>query len=163
MIFIDNKYTRTYNQLVAKRQQTPATGYIEKHHIIPRSMGGSNNPTNLVAFTAREHYIAHLLLTKMTTGPERSKMFKAALMMANRKVSKVNSRIYETLRKEHSKEQSARMKAHYASPENRKKHRERALAQGLKPPTTPKGFKQSPEQVEKMRQARWGKKAQSNE
>lgn len=41
-------------------------GYTEKHHIIPRCLGGSNEQINIAVLTAREHYIAHLLLTKMT-------------------------------------------------------------------------------------------------
>jgi len=35
------------------------------HHIIPRSLGGLNDKINLVNLTAREHYIAHLLLWKI--------------------------------------------------------------------------------------------------
>ena len=36
--------------------------YYERHHIIPKSLGGTNDKTNLVLLSAREHYIAHLLL-----------------------------------------------------------------------------------------------------
>jgi hypothetical protein len=36
--------------------------YYEKHHIIPKSMGGSNKKENIVKLTGREHYIAHWLL-----------------------------------------------------------------------------------------------------
>ena len=39
--------------------------YLEKHHIIPKSLGGTNDASNLVKFTARQHYIAHLLLYKI--------------------------------------------------------------------------------------------------
>ena len=37
--------------------------YYEKHHIIPKCVGGTNNDENLVLLTAREHYICHKLLT----------------------------------------------------------------------------------------------------
>jgi hypothetical protein len=38
-------------------------GYMERHHILPKCLGGNNDPTNLVFLTGREHFIAHLLLT----------------------------------------------------------------------------------------------------
>jgi hypothetical protein len=37
--------------------------YYEAHHIIPKCMGGSNDKSNLILLTAKEHYIAHRLLT----------------------------------------------------------------------------------------------------
>jgi hypothetical protein len=30
--------------------------YVEKHHIIPKSLGGSNDKSNLVKLTAKEHF-----------------------------------------------------------------------------------------------------------
>lgn len=38
--------------------------YYENHHIFPSSLGGSNNKDNKVLLTAREHFVAHLLLWK---------------------------------------------------------------------------------------------------
>jgi len=37
--------------------------YYEKHHIMPRCLGGKDEKENLVLLTAREHYICHKLLT----------------------------------------------------------------------------------------------------
>ena len=37
--------------------------YYEKHHIIPKCIGGSNNEDNLILLTAKEHYVAHKLLS----------------------------------------------------------------------------------------------------
>lgn len=37
--------------------------YYEKHHILPRCIGGENNVENLVLLTAKEHFICHKLLT----------------------------------------------------------------------------------------------------
>ena len=75
MLFIDNKYTRWYYDII-NRAQTRAflTSYSETHHIIPRSLQGNDEQNNLVKLTAREHFIAHWLLTKMTTGQARHKM-----------------------------------------------------------------------------------------
>jgi hypothetical protein len=81
-----NKYTKWYEQLVqsAVNRSLPKTTYTEKHHIIPKSMGGSDTAANLVDFTAREHYIAHLLLWQMTMAPKwHNKMTMALHMMVN--------------------------------------------------------------------------------
>ncbi len=93
-----------YDCLIQKRQQEPATGYTERHHILPRSMGGSDDPSNLVVLTGREHWIAHLLLWKIHRN---AKMIFACNMMAmrceERGIPRIkNSRSYEMLRKEYS-------------------------------------------------------------
>ena len=51
--------------------------YIEQHHVIPRSLGGVDSKENLVRLTAREHFVCHLLLTKMVTGPAQYQMLSA--------------------------------------------------------------------------------------
>lgn len=60
-------YEKIYNALVdkARKENTDNVGYFEKHHIIPKSLGGTNDASNLVKLTARQHYIAHLLLYKI--------------------------------------------------------------------------------------------------
>jgi cellobiose-specific phosphotransferase system component IIA len=65
MIFIDNKYTRWYYNIVTNAKSRISIGYTEKHHIIPKSCGGNNSKNNLVALTAREHFVCHLLLIRM--------------------------------------------------------------------------------------------------
>lgn len=44
------------------KSRNPLDGYTERHHIVPRCLGGSNRKENLVDLTAREHYVAHRLL-----------------------------------------------------------------------------------------------------
>lgn len=39
-------------------------GYYERHHILPKSLGGSDAPSNLVYVSGRVHFIAHWLLYK---------------------------------------------------------------------------------------------------
>jgi len=75
-MFINNKYTNCYISLIAQAQarELPAGTYTEKHHIIPKCMGGADTSDNLVKLTAKEHYIAHLLLTRMTEGTNQQKM-----------------------------------------------------------------------------------------
>lgn len=105
-IYIKNKYTNLYFKIIHHAKENPPNGYTEKHHIIPRSLGGSDCKSNLVKLSARQHYICHLLLTKMVeyNSPEYHKMVKAYMMMANMKgdnqerTYKVNSKLYESLK-----------------------------------------------------------------
>jgi len=102
-MFDDNKYTKYYNNIIVKASSRKLDGYTEKHHIIPRCMGGSNAKYNLVILTAKEHFICHLLLTKMLAGPLKYKMVKASMMMTNQigpgqQRYKTTSRIYEILK-----------------------------------------------------------------
>ena len=78
---IDNKYTRWYNNLVSSRKHQLVSKDTQCHHIIPRCLGGDDNPNNLVNLTLREHFIAHLLLSKMYKGLASHKMSFALRQM----------------------------------------------------------------------------------
>lgn len=108
-----NKYTTWYEKLVltAKTRILPDELYFENHHIIPHCMTKDNSADNIVKLTAREHYIAHLLLWKMTMLPKwHNKMMMALHVMINGSGSKrqkqerasyrIPSRIFEANRKE---------------------------------------------------------------
>ena len=105
---LDNKYCRWYTQLVvrAKNRTLPDEVYKERHHVIPRSLGGSNAKENIVNLTAREHFVCHWLLVKMTTNNPRIKMIYALRMMRaehhaqTRYNSIFTSRVYEYYKKE---------------------------------------------------------------
>jgi len=75
------KYSQWYDNLVSKAKSRPTQkGYFESHHITPRSLGGNNTKTNLVNLTAREHFLAHVLLFKHYTKLEdTTSAFKMAL------------------------------------------------------------------------------------
>lgn len=77
MVFITNKYTNWYYSIIQNAQTRTNDGYTERHHIIPKSLGGDNLKDNLVRLTAREHFICHRLLTKMTVGNQKIKMLHA--------------------------------------------------------------------------------------
>lgn len=59
-------YLKHYKNLIESRLKLKRTKndgiYYEKHHIVPKSLGGSNSPKNLILLTAKEHFVAHLLL-----------------------------------------------------------------------------------------------------
>lgn len=79
---VKSKYERWYEELCAKAKgRAIPTCYTEVHHIKPRSLGGSDHPSNLVRLEYREHFVAHWLLTKFHTGLNLVKMQKALLAM----------------------------------------------------------------------------------
>ncbi len=55
-----------YNELISRRITNPATrGDLNKHHIIPTCMGGSDDHNNIVKLSIQEHFLAHWLLTRI--------------------------------------------------------------------------------------------------
>ena len=79
--------------------------YYEAHHIVPKSLGGTDDDSNLVLLTPKEHYIAHLLLFyhyKQIGGDSLRKMAFALVSMAsnnpNHSRESFNSRLYSNLR-----------------------------------------------------------------
>jgi len=107
-MYLQNKYTVWYHSIIDNAKIRILEGYGEVHHIIPKSLGGSNSKENLVKLTAREHFICHLLLTKMLPpGTTRNKMIHAAWAMTtlenpNQDRYKVTSKTYESLRIQYS-------------------------------------------------------------
>lgn len=103
-MFNNNKYTKKYYTIINKAlQRTELNGYVERHHIIPKSLQGSNDSTNIVILTAREHFICHLLLIKMVEGIYKSKMAYAAWQLSRptrNKNLKITNKIYENLKRE---------------------------------------------------------------
>jgi hypothetical protein len=103
-------YAKIYESLIERsrtenRKYTIFSGY-EKHHIIPKSLGGSNKNDNLAILTPREHCIAHMLLVKMYTGESKAKMCYALISMMrlrNKHRESITSKQYESLRKMHQK------------------------------------------------------------
>jgi hypothetical protein len=105
-MFIRNKYTKWYNSIIenAKKQDrikyrrtNPNFVYYEKHHIIPKSLGGVEE----VLLTAKEHYICHLLLPKMVPNIHKYKMINALIKMTYSKSNKqerYTSRSYNVVR-----------------------------------------------------------------
>lgn len=120
MIFINNKYTSWYNSIITTALSRTITGYIEKHHIIPKSLGGANSANNLVNLTAKEHYIVHRLLVRMTAGRDKRKMqFALSKMMQcsyNQKRYKCSSRSFAIIRKQAALAMSGRNNPNYGKP-----------------------------------------------
>lgn len=101
-MFIDNKYTKTYFKIVHKYKNSKQTGYSEVHHIVPKSLGGTNKADNLVRLSAKAHFVCHHLLTKMLTGENKSKMIFAFWRMihSQQQTQKITAKVYEIVRAE---------------------------------------------------------------
>lgn len=97
-MYLLNKYTKWYNAIIASAlARKDIDLYFEKHHILPKCLGGSDDKTNLVKLTLKEHFICHLLLIRMVD----DKVKKAKLTYACWQMTKrysVTSREYESLK-----------------------------------------------------------------
>ena len=64
-------YKRIYDEFIADRRAKEAAliasgKYFERHHIKPRSLGGADDASNMIALTAYDHLIAHYYIAKIT-------------------------------------------------------------------------------------------------
>jgi hypothetical protein len=102
-IFKENKYTKWYNNIILNAKKRSAIDtYTEIHHILPKSLGGNDNHENLVSLTAREHFLCHYLLTKMTSGQSYYKMcfaFNSLRRSSSNQKRLLTGRQYDTIRR----------------------------------------------------------------
>lgn len=127
------KYYNWYCNIVTKnksRKYSKGCG-LEKHHIFPHSMGGTDDNDNMVSLTTREHFICHLLLVKMLKpGQNRHKMLFALNMIRAHDFHEryFNSRLYAKYRKEFQEAHSIRMIEYMSIPENRERLKNRVVS-----------------------------------
>jgi len=97
---IENRYLDIYCAIIENSFQSRDLDEYELHHYIPSSIVPN---TNVASLTLREHYIAHVLLTKFLTGNALEKMLYAINMMLDSKRYPIrSSRIYESLKTQFS-------------------------------------------------------------
>ena len=153
-MFIQNKYTNWYYNIVNRAKTRTMNTYTESHHIIPKSLGGTNQVENLVNLTAKEHYVCHRLLTKITTGEAKTKMLCAAMIMmhgidSNRSY-RISSTAYEQVKAQRATALSLLKKGKPGHP--------RSEATRAKMSASRTGKTLSPETREKIRLAALGRK-----
>jgi len=90
-------YQKIYDQIINRAKNRKLEGYKERHHIIPKCMNGSNDKSNLVNLTAREHFICHWLLIRIY--PFNQKLAHSFWMMCTKKSKRhqyytISSRVY---------------------------------------------------------------------
>lgn len=109
-------YKKIYENLITRAQNSNRTKgrgkYYEVHHILPKALGGDGKlhewrtHPNLILLTAKEHFIAHLLLVQIHSKDayKHSKMLHAlSFFLAeskNHQRHKISSRTYERLKLE---------------------------------------------------------------
>jgi hypothetical protein len=152
-------YGAIYNSLMARaKHRTRPDEYCEKHHILPKALGGVNAPDNLVYLTAREHFFAHRLLWRIhrnrqmaraftllarTVGTTTSKDYAeakaayAAEMLGSKNVSK-RAHVKQKISANH-----ARYFAGKKRPDHAKLMREKGLIAGHKNPMFGQGHRQA--------------------
>lgn len=89
-------WEKAYKNLVnkAKLRSLDGSVYVEKHHIVPKCMGGDNSQGNLVELTAKEHFLAHKLLVRIY--PNVKGVWYALVAMG--RISQFKSKIFESER-----------------------------------------------------------------
>lgn len=96
-------YHRHYSLLIDRARTRKLEGYVEKHHVVPRCLGGTDQKDNLVELTPEEHYLAHQLLVKMNPG-HLGLAYAASMMGATRETNK----LYGWLKRKFSKAQTGK-------------------------------------------------------
>lgn len=124
-IAINNKYTKWYiaicsnaknrltkqNKFSARKEAKEKFGYIEGHHIFPRCICNQDEErdfNNYAFITAKEHFICHVLLSKMFVGELKFKMTCAMFNMtqSTKNHKRYSSNTYEMVKRHHALEKS---------------------------------------------------------
>lgn len=116
-------YNKLYELIINKHglKIKPKDVYTERHHIIPKSIGGTNEVDNLVYLQARVHFICHRLLCKIYKDSDKLKFsFWAMCNQLNGDVIrkyKVTSKVFEQAKKNFAEANSRRHKGKKMSKE----------------------------------------------
>lgn len=76
-------YEKCYHALCERARETWHEGYVERHHIKPRCLGGSDADSNIVYMPLRWHIHAHLLLYKWLRAEHPTLIFAVAAFWDN--------------------------------------------------------------------------------
>ena len=91
-------YKKHYDMLIERSRNRTLKGYYEKHHIIPKCLGGSDDKNNIAILTPEEHFLAHQLLVKIY--PNSPPLINAAIIMTTHHTStRTNNKLFGWLRR----------------------------------------------------------------
>jgi hypothetical protein len=93
-------YKRIYERLIDRARSRVIDGYVERHHIVPKCMGGGDQISNLVALTPEEHFLAHVLLVKIH--PEERNLILAVQKMTLGRKGRPARKMYGWLKRKHA-------------------------------------------------------------
>ena len=126
-------YQKHYDNLIKTRKTRAVKDgvYYEKHHIIMKSMGGTNDPENIIRLTAREHFLAHWLLWQIHRNRSTAYAFYCmCVFKTNKQKRKISSsKAYQEIREVRSKELSIIMSNRIHTDASNQKRREWSLKQ----------------------------------
>jgi len=146
-------YQKHYDALIQKAQQRLIEGYHENHHILPKSLGGTDIPANIVKLTPEEHYLAHQLLVKIyeKSGDEGAyaKMLHALNLMSGKSNLQRKNKYYGWIRRKVSEYRRGRKHTEESKLQNSQTLKNRYAVM----PHHLKGKTLSAEHKEKVKQA----------
>lgn len=162
-------YKEFIDNILETRGRFGCEGYKERHHIIPKCMGGTNDETNLIDLYAREHFDAHKMLAE--ENPDNKKLFYAYWRMCVTKKGDIcTADEYEVAKERCARMSSQLHKGRKWSTLRRKTLSEKRKGSGnpmygkrlseehkMKLITSRKGAKQTEETKQKIREAHIGK------
>ena len=135
-------YSAIYDRLIDRGRTRLSLVDYETHHIIPRCLGGSDDSENLVKLTPEEHYLAHLLLLRIY--PNNTKIAHAANMMCT---GRMTNKLYGWVRRKLSWAMTV---------DNPNAGGNARREYNRKNGSPNKGWRQTQEQCEKIRQKQLG-------
>ncbi len=159
-------YALHYQRLVGRAKDRVLSGYVERHHVVPKCLGGSDDKDNIVELTASEHYVAHQLLVKMHPNHVGLLWALSSMTYATKVMVRSNKR-YAWLRSRFAEAMRSRFKGKPLTNEHKAKLSEahKGKNTGLRSDETRKrisealrGKKKSTEHVLAMAAAKTGKK-----
>lgn len=139
-------YVGFYQRLIDRARGRVLTGYRERHHVMPRCMGGDDEAENLVDLTPEEHFVAHQLLVKMHPGEVN--LARSSILMSGRCSG---NKAYGWLRRRYA--EGRRGKPLNLSAEGRER-----LAAAMRGNKRAIGYRHTPEAIAKITAATRGRK-----
>jgi len=97
-----NYYRKIYQKFICSRKNRTVEGVLETHHIRPRCIGGRDLKINLIKLTPREHFFAHLILTKIYPNNWKIKKALSAMICGSKSEAekrKITSKKYDQIKK----------------------------------------------------------------
>lgn len=123
-------YQKIYYSLIDRARIRSTVGYTEKHHVLPKCLGGDDIESNIVLLYPEEHYLSHLLLCRIY--PKNQKLLYAALNMTTGSLvnsGKRNNKLYGWLRRQYAESMRGDNNPNRRNPEIQKEAAKKRIGQ----------------------------------
>lgn len=149
-------YSQHYYTMMDRAKSRLLEGYVERHHIVPKCLGGTDDISNLVQLTPEEHYVAHQLLVKMYPGNHKL-VFAVKMMTVNQPRGKRTTRkMYGWIRRKWVESASTaprKPRKKETKPRNRDYTMSTEQKQKISNSLKARNYKHSPDTIERIRQS----------